>query len=222
MCYMIAIPIAMAAISAAATAYQTVDQNKAQNKAIDAEIKQQESNMMAQQVALQEQNQQIADKGAVERQKRQAEALRERSRLRIESGGLVGNSIDALFNASRFNENQDLSVINQNEENAHAQNAREYERLSSQYTNQVATLQSQHKKHGASHLEAGLAGAVGGLQMYSTVYGAMNQSGMMNQSTQANTTGGTSNATNAGASQAQKNLMIKRSSYAPNFKSNWG
>ena len=220
MCYMIAIPIAMAAISAAATAYQTVEQNKAQNKAIDAEVKQQESNMMAQQVALQEQNQ--------ERQKRQAEALRERSRLRVESGGLVGNSIDAIFNASRFNENQDLSVINQNEENEHAQNAREHERLSSQYTSGVKSLQSQYKKHGASHLEAALAGAVGGLQMYSTVYGAMNQSGMMNQSTQTNQTGGTtpmetSNATKAGATTTQqKNLMIKRSPYATNFKSNWG
>ena len=228
MCYMIAIPIAMAAISAAATAYQTVEQNKAQNKAIDAEVKQQESNMMAQQVALQEQNQQISDKAAVERQKRQAEALRERSRLRVESGGLVGNSIDAIFNASKFNENQDLSVINQNEENEHAQNAREYERLSSQYTSGVKSLQSQYKKHGASHLEAALAGAVGGLQMYSTVYGAMNQSGMMNQSTQTNQTGGTtpmetSNATKAGATTTQqKNLMIKRSPYATNFKSNWG
>lgn len=218
MCYMMAIPIAMAAMSMATTAYQTVEQNKANNKAIDAQLKQQESNMMAQQVALKEQSQQIADKGAVERQRIEAEALRERARLRVESGGLVGNSIDALFNASRFNENQDLSVINQNEENAHAQNAREYERMSSQYTNGATSLKSQYKKSGATGLEAGLAGAVGGLQMYSSVYGAMSQSGMTNQSTQAKT----SNATSTGASHSQGNLMIKRPPYTTNFKSNWG
>nr|DAK13435.1 MAG TPA: hypothetical protein [Caudoviricetes sp.] len=222
MCYMIAIPIAMAAMTAATTAYQTVEQNKANNKAIDAELKQQENNMLSQQVALKEQSQQIADKSAVERQRREAEALRERARLRVESGGLVGNSIDALFNASRFNENQDLSVINQNEENAQAQNAREYERMANQYTNKAASLQSQYKKHGASHLEAGLAGAVGGLQMYSTVYGAMGQTGMINQSSQTNaktdTASTTSNATKAGTNQ--KSLMINKNS--SNFRSNWG
>nr|DAU39283.1 MAG TPA: putative internal virion protein B [Caudoviricetes sp.] len=214
MCYMAAIPMALAVVSAAATAYQTVEQNKANNRAIDAQLKQQESNMAAQQVALQEQSRQIADKGAIERQRREAEALRERARLRVESGGLVGNSIDALFNASRASENQDLSVINRNEENAQAQNAREYERMSSQYTSGVKSLQSQYKKRGAGLLEAGLAGAVGGLQMYSTVHGAMGQSGMINQSSQTN-------ATSAGASRAQGNLMIKRSSYAQNFKSVW-
>ncbi|WP_460169300.1 virion core protein, T7 gp14 family [Campylobacter concisus] len=218
MCYMIAIPIAMAAMTAATTAYQTIEQNKAQNRAIDAQLKQQESNMQAGQVALQEQNQQIADKAAVERQKRQAEALRERSRLRVESGGLVGNSIDAIFNASRFNENQDLSVINQNEENEHAQNAREYERLSGNYANQTASLKSQYKRGGATGLEAALAGAVGGLQMYGSVSSAFGDAGLLKQSSQA-----TSNATKAGDTLTkQKNLMIKSSPIASNFKSNWG
>ncbi|QPH88695.1 hypothetical protein CVT15_08285 [Campylobacter concisus] len=216
MCYMMAIPIAMAAMSMATTAYQTIEQGKAQNRAIDAELKQQESNMMAGQVALKEQSQQIADKGAVERQKREAEALRERARLRVESGGLVGNSIDALFNASRFNENQDLSVINQNEENERAQNAREYERMSGNYSNKTASLRSQYKSGGATGLEAALAGAVGGLQMYGSVSSAFGDAGLLKQSSQA-----TSKTTKAGASHVQ-NLMIKSSSHAPNFKSNWG
>ncbi|WP_230853922.1 virion core protein, T7 gp14 family [Campylobacter concisus] len=211
-----AIPIAMAAMSMATTAYQTIEQGKAQNRAIDAELKQQESNMMAGQVALKEQSQQIADKGAVERQKREAEALRERARLRVESGGLVGNSIDALFNASRFNENQDLSVINQNEENERAQNAREYERMSGNYSNKTASLRSQYKSGGATGLEAALAGAVGGLQMYGSVSSAFGDAGLLKQSSQA-----TSKTTKAGASHVQ-NLMIKSSSHAPNFKSNWG
>nr|DAR35527.1 MAG TPA: hypothetical protein [Caudoviricetes sp.] len=216
MCYMMAIPIAMAAMSMATTAYQTIEQGKAQNRAIDDELKQQESNMMAGQVALKEQSQQIADKGAVERQRREAEALRERARLRVESGGLVGNSIDALFNASRFNENQDLSVINQNEENEHAQNAREYERMSGNYSNKTASLRSQYKSGGATGLEAALAGAVGGLQMYGSVSSAFGDAGLLKQSSQA-----TSKTTKAGASHVQ-NLMIKSSSHAPNFKSNWG
>jgi hypothetical protein len=213
---MMAIPIAMAAMSMATTAYQTIEQGKAQNRAIDDELKQQESNMMAGQVALKEQSQQIADKGAVERQRREAEALRERARLRVESGGLVGNSIDALFNASRFNENQDLSVINQNEENEHAQNAREYERMSGNYSNKTASLRSQYKSGGATGLEAALAGAVGGLQMYGSVSSAFGDAGLLKQSSQA-----TSKTTKAGASHVQ-NLMIKSSSHAPNFKSNWG
>lgn len=216
MCYMMAIPIAMAAMSMATTAYQTIEQGKAQNRAIDDELKQQESNMMAGQVALKEQSQQIADKGAVERQRREAEALRERARLRVESGGLVGNSIDALFNASRFNENQDLSVINQNEENEHAQNAREYERMSGNYSNKTASLRSQYKSGGATGLEAALAGAVGGLQMYGSASSAFGDAGLLKQSSQA-----TSKTTKAGASHVQ-NLMIKSSSHAPNFKSNWG
>lgn len=204
-------------MSMVGSAYQTIEQGKAQNRAIDAQIKQQESNMMAQQVALQEQNQQISDKAAVERQKRQAEALRERARMRVESGGLVGNSIDALFSASKFNENQDLSVINQNEENAHAQNAREYERLSRNYANQTASLKSQYKSGGATGLEAALAGAMGGLQMYDAASSAFEDAGLLKQSSQT-----TSNATKTGASHSQGNLMIKRPPYTTNFKSNWG
>lgn len=162
MCYVAAAVAAMAA----ASAYGTIQSNKAANRQATAEIENANNAQIADHNALVEQAQQIADKGADEKLARQREALRERARMRVESGGLAGNSMDTLLNKSVLNEEYDKGTIDKNVVAGLSQNLREYERTNTLAANRKRSAKAMWVSKGQGTQNMLISAFNGGMQGY--------------------------------------------------------
>lgn len=158
--------LAIAGASMAMSAYSMNEQTKATNRQVDAEMANAKTAQIADQNALQEQATQIADKGRDEKLQRQREALRERSRMRVASGDMQGNSVDRLFNTSYFNEEFDTATIDKNVQNGLSQNLREGEKANTLATNRMRSAQSQWVSGSQASSRMLISGVQGGLQGY--------------------------------------------------------
>ena len=169
MCYV----AAAAAVMAAAAAYGTIESNKAANRQASAEMENANNAQIAEHNALAEQASQIADKGADERLARQREALRERARMRVESGGLAGNSVDVMFNKSLLNEEFDKGTIDKNVIAGLSQNLREGERVNTLAKNRYRSAKAQWvsgSKGASSMLISALSGGMQGYSMGQSLF----------------------------------------------------
>jgi hypothetical protein len=160
------VSIGFAVASLALSAYSMSEQTKATNKQAETNMANAKNAQITDTQALKTQADQIAEKGQDQQLQRQREALRERSRMRVQSGDMNGNSVDRLFNTSYFNENYDTASIENNTENGLVQNYNELEKVNTTALGRYKNAESQWVSGSQGMSRMAISGIQGGLQGY--------------------------------------------------------